>query len=139
MPGTRMETEKVGVARSTVGTYRVRVHKRASVGATIARHAYRPALYLCMRINAARLFGAEIVLDNRPAACARTSAFLHSHLGVRTLAVCGQSDGPRFDVQTFYYSMSFTSGGRSTTAADAPIPLQFRDDAFACTYELHKF
>ncbi|GBP04149.1 hypothetical protein EVAR_68534_1 [Eumeta japonica] len=54
-----------GVARSTVDTQRVRVHNKASVGATVARRADRPVPYLCMRIDVARLFGAEIVLDNR--------------------------------------------------------------------------
>ncbi|GBP97226.1 hypothetical protein EVAR_91844_1 [Eumeta japonica] len=45
--------------------HRVRVRNRASVGATVARRAYSPAPYLCMRIDATRLFGAEIVLGNR--------------------------------------------------------------------------
>ncbi|GBP93721.1 hypothetical protein EVAR_84672_1 [Eumeta japonica] len=44
--------------------HRVRVRNRASVGATVARRAYSPA-YLCMRIDATRLFGAEIALGNR--------------------------------------------------------------------------
>ncbi|GBP40322.1 hypothetical protein EVAR_86468_1 [Eumeta japonica] len=47
--------------------HRVRVRNRASVGATVARRAYSPAPYLCMRIDATRLFGAEIVLGNRHA------------------------------------------------------------------------
>ncbi|GBP89439.1 hypothetical protein EVAR_89143_1 [Eumeta japonica] len=59
------KTGRVGVARSTVDMHRVRVRNRASVGATVARRAYSPAPYLCMRIDATRLFGAEIVLGNR--------------------------------------------------------------------------
>ncbi|GBP65395.1 hypothetical protein EVAR_103277_1 [Eumeta japonica] len=65
MLNTRMENGRVGVARSTVDMHRVRVRNRASVGATVARRAYSPAPYLCMRIDATRLFGAEIVLGNR--------------------------------------------------------------------------
>ncbi|GBP19836.1 hypothetical protein EVAR_75129_1 [Eumeta japonica] len=45
--------------------HRVRVRNRASVGATVARRAYSPAPYLCMRIDATRLFGAEITLLSR--------------------------------------------------------------------------
>ncbi|GBP08803.1 hypothetical protein EVAR_101901_1 [Eumeta japonica] len=43
-------------------------------------------------------------------------------------------------VSTFrfvYCSRSFTSGGQSTTATDAPIPLQSIDGASACTYDLY--
>ncbi|GBP15008.1 Eukaryotic translation initiation factor 4B [Eumeta japonica] len=43
-----------------------------------------------------------------------------------------------FDVfRLVYCSPNFTSGGRSTTATDAPIPLQFIDGPYACSYELH--
>ncbi|GBP36005.1 hypothetical protein EVAR_29132_1 [Eumeta japonica] len=65
MLGTKTETGRVGVARSTVVTHRVRVHNKASVGTTVIRRAYRPAPYVCMRIDAARLFGADNTLDNR--------------------------------------------------------------------------
>ncbi|GBP68023.1 hypothetical protein EVAR_103983_1 [Eumeta japonica] len=65
MFGTRMEKGRVGVTRSTVDTHRVRVHNRASVEPTIARRAYRSAPYLRMHIDPAKLFGAEILLDNR--------------------------------------------------------------------------
>ncbi|GBP84888.1 hypothetical protein EVAR_55848_1 [Eumeta japonica] len=58
------KTGRVGVARSTVDMHRVRVRNRASVGATVARRL-QSGPYLCMRIDATRLFGAEIVLGNR--------------------------------------------------------------------------
>ncbi|GBP19818.1 hypothetical protein EVAR_75110_1 [Eumeta japonica] len=64
MLDTGMDTARVGVAHSTLDTHRVRVHNRASVGATVARRAYRPAPYMCFRIDAARLLCAEIVLNN---------------------------------------------------------------------------
>ncbi|GBP11871.1 Probable RNA-directed DNA polymerase from transposon BS [Eumeta japonica] len=44
MLGTRMETRRVGVARSTVGMCRIRVHNRALLGANVTRRAYNPAL-----------------------------------------------------------------------------------------------
>ncbi|GBP85061.1 General transcription factor II-I repeat domain-containing protein 2B [Eumeta japonica] len=54
------------------------------------------------------------------------------------LATCGQNDGQ--GLQTTSLSQpSFMCGGRSTTATDASIPLQFIDGASACTYELHTF
>ncbi|GBP81249.1 hypothetical protein EVAR_61455_1 [Eumeta japonica] len=65
MLGTRIETGRAGVARSTVDMHRIRVRDRASVGATFARRTYSPAPYLCMRIDATRPFGTEIVHDKR--------------------------------------------------------------------------
>ncbi|GBP93997.1 hypothetical protein EVAR_62203_1 [Eumeta japonica] len=64
MLNTRMENGRVGVARSTVDMHRVRVRNRASVERpSPGVPTVRP--YLCMRIDATRLFGAEIVLGNR--------------------------------------------------------------------------
>ncbi|GBP79326.1 hypothetical protein EVAR_99549_1 [Eumeta japonica] len=63
--GTRMEAGRVDVTRSTVDTNRISVHNRTSVGATVVRRTFRPAPYLCMRIDAGKLFGLDIVLNNR--------------------------------------------------------------------------
>ncbi|GBP66892.1 hypothetical protein EVAR_60949_1 [Eumeta japonica] len=89
--------------------HRVRVRNRASVGATVARRAYSPAPYLCMRIDATRLFGAEIVLGNR----------MKRNDLLRTLSIRGVSNGnplltPRMDsaciniqaLQSLYKSLS---------------------------------
>ncbi|GBP10591.1 hypothetical protein EVAR_91814_1 [Eumeta japonica] len=70
--------------------HRVRVRNRASVGATVARRAYSPAPYLCMRIDATRLFGAEIVLGNR---CIIALWWRHAREPAAGLQAAGARDG----------------------------------------------
>ncbi|GBP92174.1 ATP-binding cassette sub-family G member 4 [Eumeta japonica] len=103
--------------------HRVRVRNRASVGATVARRAYSPAPYLCMRIDATRLFGAEIVLGNR------TSC--NGDFGYRR--VSPHPGLPLFTMRTLL-SMTLLSrasqdDGWLATVSDAPLPLHFMGGA----------
>ncbi|GBP84715.1 hypothetical protein EVAR_32341_1 [Eumeta japonica] len=115
--------------------HRVRVRNRASVGATVARRAYSPAPYLCMRIDATRLFGAEIVLGNR---CNGDFSYrrVSPHLGLLLftsarfrfsgfLAVWRRLMMDSVFFQTSLFSRASQCDGCDATVSDAPLPLHF--------------
>ncbi|GBP37694.1 hypothetical protein EVAR_23743_1 [Eumeta japonica] len=110
--------------------HRVRVRNRASVGATVARRVYSPAPYLCMRIGATRLFGAEIVLGNRyrrvsphPGLPLFTSARFSVASGFLTVWRRSMMDSVFF--QTSLFSRALQGDGWLATVSDAPLPLHF--------------
>ncbi|GBP79562.1 hypothetical protein EVAR_52020_1 [Eumeta japonica] len=55
MLGTRIDTEGVGVAHSTVNMHRIMMHNKASIEAIVARRVYDGVPYLSMRIAAAQV------------------------------------------------------------------------------------